>query len=95
MTEDLLKRVRLRLGGPGFPGLRLVQVSMEGGLIVLSGRLATFYEKQMATELTRHVAGVHGVEDRIDVESNRSRRGSERRAAAILPEQVMGSIGDM
>jgi len=57
---------------------------MEGGLIVLNGRLATFYEKQMATELTRHVAGVHGVEDRIEVESNPSRIGFERPSASGL-----------
>jgi len=38
-------------------------------MIVLGGRLTTFYEKQMATELTRHVAGVHGVENHIEVDT--------------------------
>jgi osmotically-inducible protein OsmY len=82
MTEELLEQVRLRLDGAGFPGLRRVQVSMGHGVIVLSGRLDTFYETQMATELTRRVAGVHGVENRIEVESNRSKSGFARRAAS-------------
>jgi len=69
VTEDILKRVRLRLDGAGFPGLRRVRVSTNGGMIVLGGRLTTFYEKQMATELTRHVAGVHGVENHIEVDT--------------------------
>jgi hypothetical protein len=88
MTENVLQGVRLRLDGAGFPGLRRIQVSMNRGVIVLRGRLASFHEKQIAIELTRHVAGVHRIDNHIEVESVRFNRDLEREplSGAVLGE---------
>ena len=57
--------------------LRYVSCDCRGGVLVLRGRLPTYYLKQVAQEAVARLEGVKGVENRIEVvtRANPSRRG--------------------
>jgi hypothetical protein len=53
---------------PHFKGrLSDVSIDQEGRTLVLSGRLPSFYLKQLLQEAVRHVPGVGHVRNQIDV----------------------------
>ena len=66
-AEDLVRRVRLSIDHAGLPALRPIDVEMIGSTIVLSGRVATFHQKQLATALASRVAGVVNVMNQLEV----------------------------
>lgn len=49
------------------PALRHAGVEVKGDSVVLTGSVRTFYEKQMATEFVRRVAGVVSIVNSINV----------------------------
>ena len=67
--EQLQQRVRLFLSTSSIPALRRIRVNVEADTVVLAGQVNSFYEKQLAAEFTRRVAGVIHVVDLIDVRS--------------------------
>jgi osmotically-inducible protein OsmY len=77
MASDTLERVRLFLSASGMPALRRLQVDENGDAIELRGQVPTFYEKQVATECARRVAGVIRVVNLIVV-SARSQACDEK-----------------
>jgi osmotically-inducible protein OsmY len=64
---DLERRVRIFLGERHLPVLRRLEISVHNGTVVLSGRVRTFYERQVAVHSCRRVAGVREVVDRLRV----------------------------
>ena len=64
---DLSQRVLLFLASSNVPGLRHVKVDVEGDTVILNGRVNSFYEKQLAAECSRRVAGVIHVVDLLEV----------------------------
>jgi osmotically-inducible protein OsmY len=55
---------------PHFKGrLSDVSIDHEGRTVILSGRLPSFYLKQLLQEAVRHVPGVQHVRNQIDVVS--------------------------
>ena len=55
---------------PHFRGrLAGVRIQQRGRMLVLSGRLPTFYLKQLVQEAVRHLPGVESVRNDIDVVS--------------------------
>lgn len=66
-TLDLEGRVRLFLASAKRPRLRRIKVELVGDAVVLSGCVQTFYEKQLATEFAKRVAGVVSVVNRLEV----------------------------
>lgn len=77
-TLDLEGRVRQFLALANRPCLRDIEVQVVGDSVILSGCVGTFYEKQLATEFVRRVAGVVGVLNRIEVHYADSTDGSRR-----------------
>lgn len=67
VNGDVLTRVRLFLSACSVPALRRIRADQQGDAIVLKGQVHTFYEKQVATECARRVAGVIRVVNLIDV----------------------------
>jgi hypothetical protein len=67
--EELRQRVQLFLLGSNLPNLRHLAVEVSGDTVILCGHVRTFYEKQLAIGLSRRVAGVIHIVDRIEVES--------------------------
>jgi osmotically-inducible protein OsmY len=65
--SDLVRRVKNRLSGQSIPSLREIDVEASGDLVVLRGRVQNFHQWQVAMTLCKHVAGVRGVRDRLEV----------------------------
>ena len=65
--EQLQQRVRLFLANSNIPSLRRIKVSVDADTVVLAGQVNSFYERQLAVEFTRRVAGVIHVIDLIEV----------------------------
>ena len=67
-SHDLSWRVGLFLANANMPALRRIRVDVEGDTVILIGRVRTFYERQIAVERSRRVAGVIQIEDQIEVD---------------------------
>ena len=63
----LAQRVRLFFNHGPLRGLRLIEVDVIGGTVVLRGQVATSHQKQLATEIARKVAGVGEVRNYLQV----------------------------
>ena len=70
--EDLLQRVRLSVERSRLHGLHLMDIEVIGDTVVLSGEVATFHHKQLATEFARKVAGVAQVLNHLEVHRQRN-----------------------
>ncbi len=64
---DLEHELTQRLGDCGHPELRRISVSVDGQRVVLSGRVPTFFLKQMAQETARQVCPDRRVYNEVDV----------------------------
>jgi len=64
---DLKRRVVNFLATRNRPALRQLEVEVEGGVVMLRGRVRSFYDKQLAQTCCGRVAGVRQVIDGIDV----------------------------
>ena len=63
----LARRVLTFLVNRHVPALRHLHVSADRGVVTLSGRVSTFYEKQLSPPRARRVAGVQSVLDQVRV----------------------------
>ena len=68
---DLVRRVRAYLASRGFLSFRRIEIESHGGIVTLTGTLSSYYERQVALESARRVAGVLGVVDAIRVGAER------------------------
>ena len=66
-NDDLRRRVQLFLHNSNLPALRHINIDVDGGCVVLSGQVQTYYERQLAHEFSRRVAGVLQVSDQLEV----------------------------
>jgi osmotically-inducible protein OsmY len=66
-TEGLAQRVRLSIDHGRQPGLRLIDIEVIGSTVVLSGKVATFHQKQLASALAGRVAGVVELMNQLEV----------------------------
>lgn len=65
--NDLAQRVRQFFDAANLPALRRVRVEVRTDSVVLIGQVSSFYQKQMATEFARRVAGVRRVINLLEV----------------------------
>ena len=65
--RDLEKRIGIFLFGMGRAGLRNLDVQVQNGCAIISGRVHSFYERQLALSCCQRVAGVMIVTDKIEV----------------------------
>lgn len=63
----LERRVVTFLVNRHVPALRHLRVAVNRGVVTLSGRVSTFYEKQLSHASARRVAGVQRVLDQVRV----------------------------
>jgi len=66
--SELVRRVTSFLNSRSMPGLRRLSIEAHHGTVTLSGRVRSFYEKQVATHSCRRVAGVRQLVDKVDVQ---------------------------
>lgn len=65
--RDLLQRVKNFICQRGYGPHRTLEIAVERGVVVVQGRVPTFYLRQIAVECVKRVAGVIHVIDRIEV----------------------------
>jgi osmotically-inducible protein OsmY len=72
LVQDRTKRsladcVERALRATGYPALRAIEVVERGRCVVLKGRVASYYMKQMAQAITLAVPGVHQLCNDVEV----------------------------
>jgi len=65
--RDLLQRVQLCLHQHGYGPYMALEINVERGVVLVQGRVPTFYLRQIAVECIKHVAGVTQLVDLIQV----------------------------
>ncbi|HZZ29297.1 MAG TPA: BON domain-containing protein [Pirellulales bacterium] len=55
------------LEGKHVPALRYLEVRAQAGVVTLTGRVYTFYEKQLCNQICRRVIGVRQLINEVDV----------------------------
>lgn len=83
--HDLTARVRLALVASQRSTLRSVMPEVTAGVVTLRGVLPTFFDRQVAFETARHVAGVHRVQDELEVRETSP--AHERSSAPFVESQ--------
>ena len=66
-SENVLELVKGRLAGCSYQAVRSVFCEFRQGLLILRGRLPSFYYKQIAQEAVAGLAGVAEVVNQIEV----------------------------
>ena len=93
-SEDslLARRVQLFLASQPRPALRYLQVEASSSTVTLRGLVTTYYERQLALQCSRQVAGVRELIDEITVKeiapqpraaSSRAGRSEEPLSAVV------------
>ena len=62
-------RIQLFLESVGHDSLRRLRVRVDRGVALLTGHVASFYERQLAISACQRVPGVYQVSDEIEVDS--------------------------
>lgn len=88
-NELLVHQVRTLLGQTLHALLRVIDVHAENRIITLTGRVATFYEKQLAQETVKHGPGVERVVNLVEV----GRPPSELRATETTAAYATSDCG--
>jgi osmotically-inducible protein OsmY len=66
--ERLLERqIASHLAETNRPGLKSLAVKVANGNVTLRGRVASFYEKQIAIQTCRVLAGIERLTDAVEV----------------------------
>jgi len=68
IDRDLIKRVRGFLTRQHLPSLRSIEVDAAAGVVTISGRVKSFYERQLCIHCCQRVAGVVKLNDRVEVD---------------------------
>ncbi len=63
----LLDNIHEALSKSPYLTRRLVQCEETAGRVVVKGKVGTYFQKQMATEVLRNVDGVEQIENRLEV----------------------------
>ena len=85
-AKSLAERVRFSIDQGRTPGLRLIDIEVIAGTVVLSGKVATFHQKQLASALAGKVAGVVEVMNRLDVDDG-GNDGNVRRPIGLYRQR--------
>lgn len=66
-SSSLCRQSRFRLAETTYPALRRVEIEDRQGTLILTGRVSTFYLKQVAQAVVARVKGVKSIVNRIEV----------------------------
>ncbi len=70
MTVDVITQARAVLAASPIQALRELRVEQAGTSLILSGRVGSFYHKQLAQEVVRLIARDMRIVNTIDVNYN-------------------------
>ena len=71
--DDLRDRIQSYLSSRHFPAFRELEVEVDNGTVTLSGKVDSYYEKQVALNCCGRVAGVLQTVDDVEVAQSGSR----------------------
>ncbi len=66
-TQHIVAIAEARLGASSYHAVRRVRCTYEQGVLVLRGRLTSFFQKQLAQELVADIEGVKQVVNHVEV----------------------------
>lgn len=66
-SNSLETCIRKRFCSSPYHHLQLVRCHCQGGVVLLTGVLPSFFMKQMAQESIRHIAGVMKIDNQVEV----------------------------
>jgi osmotically-inducible protein OsmY len=69
-NRELERRVVNYLISRHIPGVRWLEVEADQGVVTISGKVKSYYQKQLCSHCTRRVAGVVQLVDGIEVVSS-------------------------
>ncbi|MCA9034643.1 MAG: BON domain-containing protein [Planctomycetaceae bacterium] len=69
MHEEIVDRIVNALNSR-HSDMKDVAVSVQGGAVLLDGKVRSFYAKQMAQVLTKHIPGVRQIVNRVHVQQD-------------------------
>lgn len=64
---DIAEAAQDRLAFSAYPGLSSLSCDCYDGILLLRGRVSSYYQKQMAQEAVRHVAGIRELVNLVQV----------------------------
>jgi osmotically-inducible protein OsmY len=65
--RGLMEAVARALRTTGHPALRSLDIEISGGVVILWGRVPSYYQKQLAQETVQRVDGVQGIANGLEV----------------------------
>jgi osmotically-inducible protein OsmY len=65
--RKLMDAVVRALHDTGQPALRGVDIEISGGVVILWGRVPSYYQKQLAQEAAQRVSGIQGIANGLEV----------------------------
>jgi len=93
---NLQRRVLLTLGQLHVPSFRFLRVEAADGIVTLSGRVGSYYERQLAQSRARRVPGVIRLVDALTVIERPSRPSGLAslltRPAASRPRRMLDDL---
>jgi hypothetical protein len=93
---ELLTRIGIALQFLHPSANRVINASIENGVVTLTGQVPTYYDRQLAFHIVRRVAGVRLVRDELNVAANSFNAWEQpappvaRRSAEYGPRAVTG-----
>ncbi|MCA9217442.1 MAG: BON domain-containing protein [Planctomycetales bacterium] len=66
-TSILLDNIHDALSQSPYLTRKLVHCEEMNGRVIVKGRVGTYFQKQMATEVLRNIDGVEQIENRLEV----------------------------
>jgi osmotically-inducible protein OsmY len=93
-SEDhqLARRVKLFLAHQPRPALRYLRIEAQGSTVTLQGLVTTYYERQLALQCSRRVAGVRELIDEIVVQEIAPPSGADFSRAALRGEHPLAAV---
>ena len=89
---ELARRVKLFLAHQPRPALRYLRVEARGSSVTLRGLVTTYYERQLALQCSRRVAGVRELIDEIIVQEIAPPPRADFSRVALRSEQPLAAV---
>jgi osmotically-inducible protein OsmY len=67
VSNPVLDRINECLGQSHYREMRGINCDFREGIAILQGRVCSFYAKQTAQELIRHIDGVESIRNNVEV----------------------------
>jgi hypothetical protein len=92
---DLVKRIGIAFTTRPRISWHEIHVFSSDGIVTLRGEVPSVYDRQLVVALTRHVAGVFGIEDQLTVAELEPQRDTAKSTVAVARREPLQSSWDL